>query len=56
MIFKFNETSKLTKSMRIAVNDLNLTHFWVVHPGQHLFPVEKNISMLPLHQISKMVL
>ncbi|MCD4721832.1 MAG: ATP-binding protein [Desulfobacula sp.] len=52
--FKFNEAPKLTKSMRIAVEDLNLTHLWVVHPGKHAFPVEKQISMLPLHQISKM--
>jgi predicted AAA+ superfamily ATPase len=51
--FKFNEAPKLTKSMRIAVKDLSLTHLWVVHPGKHMFPVEKHISMLPLHQISK---
>ncbi len=46
--YKFNEAPKLTKSMRIACNDLNLAHLWIIYPGEHSYPVEKNISVLPL--------
>ncbi len=51
--YKFNEAPKCTKSMRIACNDLKLEHLWVVYPGKHSYPVEKNISVLPLTEIKK---
>jgi uncharacterized protein len=50
--FKFNEAPKLTKSMRIACDDLKLEHLWIVYPGEHTYPVEKNISVLPLSCIT----
>ena len=46
--FKFNEAPKLQKSMKIACEDLKLEHLWIVYPGEHAYPVEKNISVLPL--------
>jgi predicted AAA+ superfamily ATPase len=53
--FKFNEAPKLTKSMRIACKDLNLEHLWIVYPGEHAYPVENNISVLPLSHITDIV-
>ena len=50
--FKFNEAPKLTKSMRIACEDLKLEHLWIVYPGEHAYPVEKNISVIPLGKIT----
>ena len=50
--FKFNEAPKLTKSMRVACEDLKLEHLWIVYPGEHAYPVEKNISVLPLSCIT----
>ncbi len=52
--FKFNEAPKLTKSMRIACEDLKLEHLWIVYPGEHTYPLEKNISVLPLSHITDM--
>ena len=45
---KFNEAPTVTTSMRSAVNDLSLEHLWIVYPGKDEYPVEKNITTLPL--------
>ena len=43
--FKFSEAPKITKSMRIALDDLNLDHLWIVYPGQDSHPVDDKISV-----------
>ncbi|HSG44321.1 MAG TPA: ATP-binding protein [Anaerolineales bacterium] len=45
---KFNEAPNVTTSMRTAVKDLSLEHLWIVYPGKDDYPVEKNITTLPL--------
>jgi predicted AAA+ superfamily ATPase len=49
--FKFSEAPKITKSMRTALNDLDLEHLWVVYPGQHHYAVDKKVSVWPLRQL-----
>jgi len=49
--FKFNEAPKITKSMRTALNDLDLEHLWVIYPGQHHYAVDKKVSVWPLRQL-----
>jgi hypothetical protein len=49
--FKFNEAPTVTASMRHAKSDLELEHLWVVHPGAHAFPMDENITALPLGQV-----
>ena len=49
--FKFNEAPNITKSMKIAIEDLSLEHLWIVYPGSHDYPAEENISVLPLKKI-----
>ena len=48
---KFNEAPKLTASMRTATSELELDHLWIVYPGNETYPVEKNISALPLNSL-----
>lgn len=50
--FKFNEAPKITRSMRVACEDLKLEHLWIIYPGEHFYPVEENISVLPLKNIT----
>ena len=49
--FKFSEAPKITKSMRTALNDLDLEHLWIVYPGQHHYAVDKKVSVWPLRQL-----
>jgi len=41
--FKYTGTPKLTKSMRIAMNDLALDQLTVIYPGEHDFPLAENV-------------
>jgi hypothetical protein len=34
--------------MRTAKVDLKLDQLWVVHPGEHGFPIDKGITAVPL--------
>lgn len=53
---KFNESPVITKSMRIALNDLQLDHLWVIYPGQHTYPVDEKITVMPISEISNLKL
>ncbi|MFT5837075.1 MAG: putative AAA+ superfamily ATPase [Candidatus Azotimanducaceae bacterium] len=46
--FKYSERPKTTKSMRVAQEDLKLDHLYVVHPGQHSFPLDSQITATTL--------
>ncbi len=49
--FKFSEQPTTTKSMRIAQQDLSLDHLYIVHPGEHEFPLDESITAVPLPRI-----
>ncbi len=52
--FQFSEAPRLSKSMRAALDDLNLDHLWLIYPGHHSFPVHEKISAWPLKEIIKL--
>jgi predicted AAA+ superfamily ATPase len=49
--FKFSEAPQTTKSMRIAMETLQLQHLWIIYPGKHPYPIDKKISALPLADV-----
>ncbi len=51
---KYSESPKATRSAQIALNDLGLQHLWLVHPGNHTYPVDEKISALPLTAIGQL--
>ncbi len=48
---KFADAPGTTRSMRTALNDLQLEHLWVVCPGRISFPLDERISALPVSDI-----
>lgn len=46
--FKYADAPKLTKSMQIAVEDLNLQHLYVLYPGSVDYPLSEKISVMGL--------
>jgi len=46
--FKYSDEPSTTRSMHTALHDLNLAHLYVVHPGQHQFPLTESITAIPL--------
>jgi len=49
--FKLTDAPKVTRSMRVAMEDLKLRHLWVVHAGKDSFPMDEKITAWPLHGI-----
>jgi uncharacterized protein len=49
---KFNEAPHVTRSMRIALDDLALDHLWIIYPGQHAYPVHEQITVWPLREVA----
>lgn len=43
--------AKITKSMRIAMQDLDLHHLYVVYPGSDNYPLEKNIFAISIQKL-----
>jgi len=53
--FEIKRTSspRLTRSMRIAMHDLKLKHLFVIHAGEHIFPLAENIKAVPISRLSE---
>lgn len=49
---KFSEAPKITKSMNQALESLNLAHLWIIHPGDHPYPLSEKISVWPMKNIT----
>jgi uncharacterized protein len=49
---KFNEAPTITRSMKVALEELNLDHLWIIYPGNKEYPVSENITVLPLNNVS----
>ncbi|MBU1054618.1 MAG: DUF4143 domain-containing protein [Proteobacteria bacterium] len=52
--FKFSEAPKISRSMRIALNDLQLDYLWIIYPGQHSFPADDKITVCPLTEVTEL--
>jgi uncharacterized protein len=50
--FKYTDAPKISRSMRIALEDLELEHLWIVYPGKDRFSLDKRITVLPFTKIS----
>lgn len=52
---KFNEAPSVTSSMRAAVQTLALDYLYVIYPGQHTYPIDETITVMPVASISGMI-
>lgn len=51
---KFADAPGVTRSMRIALNDLALDHLWVIYPGRQAYPLDTRITVLPLADVPQL--
>jgi len=51
--FKYADAPKISKSMRLSIEDLNLEHLWIVYPGHDQYSLSEDITVLPLYMIQK---
>ena len=48
---KLADAPGTTRSMRVAIHDLELAHLYVVYPGEQAYPLDEGISVLPVRDI-----
>ena len=48
---KFSEAPEVTRSMHLALVDLDLDHLWVLHPGPHTYPVHEKITVCAIADV-----
>jgi hypothetical protein len=52
--FKLNEAPGATRSMHVAIADLDLTHLWIVYPGKERFSIGPRLSVWPLSDLARL--
>ena len=50
---KYQDAPKITPSMKSALNELSLSHLWVIYPGKESFPLDKKITAIGIHSLPK---
>ena len=48
--FKYADAPRITKSMRVVIEDLGLERLFVIYPGENAYPLAEIIEVLPLHR------
>jgi len=48
---KYQDAPRLTRSMKAAMEDLELAALWVVYPGRTAYRLAENVQVLPLRDI-----
>jgi len=48
---KFSEAPTITRSMRSVVDELELSHLWVICPGEYAYSVAEQITIWPLQHL-----
>ncbi len=51
---KFSEAPVVTKSMRIAIEDLKLEQLWIIYPGKITYQADDKITVMPLMEIESL--
>ena len=50
--FKYADAPRLEKAHNIAAQDMNLSHLWIVYPGQEAYALSETVSVLPLSHLA----
>lgn len=48
---KYADAPSSTRSMHVALEDLRLTHLWVLYPGSERYTLDDNITVVPASEI-----
>jgi uncharacterized protein len=52
---KYGDAPGTTRAMRVAIDDLRLSHLWVSYPGNEAYELDREISVLPVSQTPQLI-
>ncbi len=50
---KYVQAPNFTQSMRSAFKELSLKHLWIIYPGKESYPLDRNVTVIPLADLNK---
>lgn len=50
---KYAQAPNLTQSIRSAFKELSLKHLWIIYPGKESYPLDRNVTVIPLADLNK---
>lgn len=50
---KYVQAPRVTNSLRSAMSELSLSHLWIIYPGKVSYPLDKNITVIPMSDLNK---
>lgn len=53
---KYSDAPGTTRSMHIAIKELQLAHLYVIYPGPKAYPLQEKITALPLSQLDSVTI
>ncbi len=51
--FKYQDVPHITPSMRSAMVELDLTHLWLIFPGEEIIPMDRKITAIGINSLLK---
>jgi uncharacterized protein len=51
MEFKYADAPRLTRSMSIVSEDLNLEHLWIIYPGKRAYRLSEKTTVMPIADV-----
>jgi len=52
--FKYADAPGRSRSMNVALQDLELEHLWVIYPGPQEYALDEKISVVPLEAVARL--
>lgn len=49
--FKYEDAPRITRSMRAAMEDLQLSRLWIVYPGKSSYDLDAKVRVVPLSRV-----
>jgi hypothetical protein len=51
--FKYTDAPTINRSMRSALQELDLAHLWVIYPGDEIYSMDHNVTAAGLNSLEK---
>jgi len=52
--FKYADAPGRSRSINVALQDLELEHLWVIYPGQQEYALDEKISVVPIEAVARL--
>ena len=53
---KYGDAPTFTSAMHAAMEELSLTHLWVIYPGDRPYRLSQRVSVVPVHRLRMLAL